>query len=731
MRRRSIIHRLGPAIAAAYLVVSHTSADEDGLPCPPATEPTLQLSADKAVEVAAFQVARTGQTPAQPTRASITAGRDALNVTFDCTDSAVLAAQEGRDNIKLWKDDSVYVWIDPDHAHEEKGGQIMIQVSAGGVVLDDRNGDPAFDIDGLAAKAGRTEDGWTVTLTIPFKGLGVETPKPGTVWGFNLMRMDQPGKVDFDNMISTTLAPLPDGDGSRFDCWGHLVFAEAGADAQAKAGREAIERVHQPRIDALGARYYRALLDEKARFAPLAARRRQWIERKPERIIGGYFAAWPPDLAIDKIRFSAYTHIFHAFLIFDKNGTINGHGEGLRKVPSPEFCRRAHKYGTKAILSVGGGGNENWGDGVGTGARLSSFAKRLIAIVREADYDGIDLDWEFPKDAAEGRQWADLVRALREGLDRLGAGKREYLLTAAVSEWGGRHLDPATIGACIDFLNVMTYDNTGETFGRLGNHAALPDMARQIAYWESRGIPREMLVFGLPWYSYLFHNFKRGEDISRRDGDRSVEPWINFSKLHALETGAGWRRSFDRGAQTVWLDAPDGTAFAPLDDPETIMRKSVWAIANGYRGVFCWHVSGDVLPDGSQPLQEAMAAAGRAMALGILDGKGADFPVLMRRMDAGVHHVVLRYRSGPELEVSRVACLSDGQEVAFDAHPGLVAEFPKGEIYRLVIPEPKKEADSSLVIRVQTSVPEPGATADVFLLSPLAQDSDGKTSSEP
>lgn len=119
------------------------------------------------------------------------------------------------------------------------------------------------------------------------------------------------------------------------------------------------------------------------------------------------------------------------------------------------------------------------------------------------------------------------------------------------------------------------------------------------------------------------------------------------------------------------------------------------------------------------------------MALGTLDGKGADFPVLKRRLDAGTHHVVIRYRSGPELEVSRVACLNDGQEVAFDAHPGLVAEFPKGEIYRLVIPERKKEADSSWVIRVQASVPEPGARADVFLLPPLAQDSDGNTSREP
>jgi chitinase len=41
------------------------------------------------------------------------------------------------------------------------------------------------------------------------------------------------------------------------------------------------------------------------------------------------------------------------------------------------------------------------------------------------------------------------------------------------------------------------------------------------------------------------------------------------------------------------------------DDAESIALKAEWAMGQGFRGVFFWQIGGDLMPDGTNPLQEA------------------------------------------------------------------------------------------------------------------------------
>jgi len=111
-----------------------------------------------------------GVQPRQGTRVTLERNDEALVVTFDCDDEDIFAEQEGEDNLKLWRDDCVYVWLDPTHSHEADEA-IMVQVSAAGVVCVTRGGDTSWDLEGLVAKTERTETGWTAHLVLPFKGL--------------------------------------------------------------------------------------------------------------------------------------------------------------------------------------------------------------------------------------------------------------------------------------------------------------------------------------------------------------------------------------------------------------------------------------------------------------------------------------------------------------------------------------------------------------------------------
>jgi len=45
----------------------------------------------------------------------------------------------------------------------------------------------------------------------------------------------------------------------------------------------------------------------------------------------------------------------------------------------------------------------------------------------------------------------------------------------------------------LDFVNVMTYDGS--------DHGTLEQLQKGLDYWLGRGVPREKLVMGLPFYS--------------------------------------------------------------------------------------------------------------------------------------------------------------------------------------------------------------------------------------
>ena len=59
-----------------------------------------------------------------------------------------------------------------------------------------RLGHCQLDVAGMSVKVSRTDKGWRAHRLMPWKGQGAERPKPGNVWGLNLLRMKLPRTKD-------------------------------------------------------------------------------------------------------------------------------------------------------------------------------------------------------------------------------------------------------------------------------------------------------------------------------------------------------------------------------------------------------------------------------------------------------------------------------------------------------------------------------------------------------
>ncbi|QDV35607.1 glycoside hydrolase family 18 protein [Tautonia plasticadhaerens] len=339
-----------------------------------------------------------------------------------------------------------------------------------------------------------------------------------------------------------------------------------------------------------------------------------------DKVFVGYLYGRPEGLDL-----GLYTHLCHAFVTADEQGRIRP----SRGVPNADLARRAHEAGVRMLVSLGGWGwDEEFAAIVADPEAEDRYVEAVLKLVDESDYDGIDLDWEYPDTEQEVEGFERLVRRFRAGLDAIEEAKwRPMVLTMAASSNPGtlRWLRTGFLLETMDWVNVMTYDFAGDWTDYAGHHSPLfasskvpgsrrPSTEATMRYLvEERGMPADRLAVGIPLYG---RGFAVAEPYApAKDAPKARIPQGNYANLHRLLDEEGWTRLWDDETKNPWLVAPDRSAVIGYDDAESVAIKTEWAMEQGFRGVFFWQVAADRLPDGSHPLQEAAHKAWEESAL--------------------------------------------------------------------------------------------------------------------
>ena len=337
--------------------------------------------------------------------------------------------------------------------------------------------------------------------------------------------------------------------------------------------------------------------------------------QQPDKVVVGYVY-----FSTAGIDYSLYTHISHAFVVADADGGIRRNDH----VPSKVLCDAAHASKVRILLSLGGWGwDKQFAAIVSKPEAESRYVKSVLAMVDEFDYDGLDLDWEYPDTKEEMRGFERLVRRLRDGLDAIGKRKERRLeLTMAVSASLKtiRWLRPTFVNDSFDWLNIMTYDLSGDWTPYAGHNAPLHNSSRQPRgeplsvertmrfAIEQHKIPADKLALGVPLYGQCFA-VAEPYAMKSKDTPRTRLPGGEYRSVHKLLGGPGWKRVWDDETKVPWLIANDKSAVIGYDDPESVALKARFAREKSLRGVFFWEISLDQMPDGSHPLQKAARAA--------------------------------------------------------------------------------------------------------------------------
>jgi len=209
------------------------------------------------------------------------------------------------------------------------------------------------------------------------------------------------------------------------------------------------------------------------------------------RIWGYLFAPGSWEEAMYRTSPAQLTDISLAFIHPDANGQLADNPSAAAAVSI------AKNNKLRVYFSIGGGNPPPHLEALLQPAQRATFIRNLVEFTQKNGFDGIDVDIE---NSLINEHYAGFVTELHTALKA--AGKQ---MTAALASWNAGNISDHTLGL-FDCILVMSYDKTGPwNPANAGPHAPLSMLQDDFIYFsQTRKIPAEKLLMGLPFYGYGF-----------------------------------------------------------------------------------------------------------------------------------------------------------------------------------------------------------------------------------
>lgn len=153
-----------------------------------------------------------------------------------------------------------------------------------------------------------------------------------------------------------------------------------------------------------------------------------------------------------------------------------------RLIPKLEAIKNNKPKNTKVFICIGGWGrSKNFPLIAGDETLRKTFIKNVVDFLKKYKLDGVDYDWEHPKNKTEAADYGKLIRE---------TNKADVLVSVASA--GYQKFEKKTFEALYR-VNLMSYDGKGK-------HSTLEAARENIQRYLKKGCRPEKIALGVPFY---------------------------------------------------------------------------------------------------------------------------------------------------------------------------------------------------------------------------------------
>ncbi|GAA6225581.1 acidic mammalian chitinase-like [Lates japonicus] len=287
----------------------------------------------------------------------------------------------------------------------------------------------------------------------------------------------------------------------------------------------------------------------------------------------------------------------------------------------------------KTLLSVGGtvNGMSPFIAMVARPESRASFIRSAISFLRNHNFDGINLAWEYPGHNGSPQQDRErftlLVTEMSKAFedDARDNRKTQLLLSANVAAFRptiDKAYEVNKISPHFDFINVMTYDFHGHWEGATGHNSPLyrssvdsgshiyHNINSSLSHWLALGAPAEKLLLGFPTYGRTYRLTSAATNLGApANGPADAGPYTRTAGFWAFYEIC----DFISSATVGWISEQEvpyatfGSSWVGYDDKRSFSSKVEWMTANNLGGAHVWTLDMDdfggyFCSDGPYPL---------------------------------------------------------------------------------------------------------------------------------
>ncbi|KAK3674234.1 hypothetical protein LTR78_005703 [Recurvomyces mirabilis] len=332
----------------------------------------------------------------------------------------------------------------------------------------------------------------------------------------------------------------------------------------------------------------------------------------------GYYESWantrqcqavsPKDLNL-----AGFSHLNFAFASFDpKSSQITPMDSNSASLYGRTTGLKNKWSGLEVWISVGGWSftdpgptQEAFSNMVSTAGNRQAFISGLMQFMNTYNFDGVDLDWEYPQADDRGGQEGDkvnyvtFVKELRSAL-----GNKGISLTLPASFWYLQHIDVKGLQDSVDWFNFMAYDLHG-TWDKaskfvgpyIAPHTTLTEIDLGLDLLWRAGVSADKVVLGQGWYGRSFTltnpSCKTPNGVCEFSGGADPGPCsatsgiLDDQEIQDIITKNNVQPVWDKTAGVKWITW-GSNQWVSYDDDDTFNQKRDFAEKRCLGGLMVW-----------------------------------------------------------------------------------------------------------------------------------------------